>query len=291
MHVLVLGRHGQVAQALAAFPLPDRYRLTTAGRAELDLADVAGIGDALKAIGPDAVINAAAYTAVDQAESEPAAAALLNAETPGAAAQACAAMGVPFVHISTDYVFDGCAAEPYLEDNPLSPVSVYGRTKADGEAAVRQSGAASAILRTSWVYSSTGANFIRTMLRLAETREEVSVVDDQIGRPTWARDVAAGALLAVAALRDRLFHHEIFHITGQGDATWADVAEHVFDRLREAGRAAPSLKRITTADYPTPAVRPANSRLGGDRAEAVLYFTPRPWREGVDLVLAELGVR
>lgn len=290
MRLLVLGRHGQVARELAEASLPEGWSLTTAGRDELDLREVESIASRLLAIAPDAVINAAAYTAVDQAELEPAAAARLNAEAPAVAAAACAELGAPFVHISTDYVFDGRKPDPYVEDDPVCPLSVYGRTKADGESTVRASGARAAILRTSWVYSARGSNFVKTMLRLADEREEVEVVEDQVGRPTWARDVAAATLLATAALRDRLFEQQVFHIAGEGDATWADMAQHVFDRLAQAGRPVPRLRRISSAEYPTPAVRPRNSRLDGARAREQLLFTPRPWRDGVDLVLRDLGV-
>lgn len=289
MHVLVLGRHGQVARELAGMPLPAGWSLRTAGRAELDLTDLGGLRDRLLSLAPDVVINAAGYTAVDQAEGEPAAAAVLNRDGPAIAAAACAEVGAPFVHISTDYVFDGRKGEPYLEADPVCPVGVYGRTKAEGEAAVTESGAITAILRTSWVYSAHGTNFVKTMVRLAGEREAVSVVDDQVGRPTWARDVAAAALLACAALRDDPSDAGVFHITGEGDATWADVADEVFAVMREAGRSAPVLRRIATAEYPTAAMRPADSRLGGSRAEEVLYFRRRPWRDGVRSVLAELG--
>ena len=279
--ILVLGRNGQVARELAGLaPLPG-FDLAFAGRERFDLAT--GDPAALVAeIAPAAVINAAAYTAVDRAESEPDAAFRLNRDIPGALALACAARAIPLVHFSTDYVFDGDKPEPYVEDDPIAPRSVYGRSKAEGEAALLAAGGLGAILRTSWVYSAYGANFVKTMLRLAETRDELGVVADQLGRPTWARDCAQGALTLVQALLEPSPPAlEVFHLSGAGDATWADFAEAIFERSAERGGNKPVVKRIATADYPTPARRPANSRLDCGKIGRVLGVEARPWREGL----------
>ena len=279
--ILVLGRNGQVARELAALDTPAGFDLTFAGRERFDLMT----GDPDLLIGearPAAVINAAAYTAVDKAESEPEAAFHLNRDIPGALARACAARDIPLVHFSTDYVFDGEKPEPYLEDDPIAPRSVYGLSKAEGEAAVLAAGGRSAVLRTSWVYSAFGANFVKTMLRLAETRDELGVVGDQLGRPTWARDCALGALTAVRSLLDGSPEAPtVFHLSGAGDATWADFAEATFEQSAARGGRRPSVRRIATADYPTAARRPANSRLDSGRIEHRLGVQARPWREGL----------
>jgi dTDP-4-dehydrorhamnose reductase len=283
--LLVFGRSGQVAGELAELDIAG-WRVEAYGRETLDLAsgDIAAFV-AEKA--PDAVVNAAAYTAVDKAESEPEVAFALNRDAPGAMARACAARNIPFVHISTDYVFDGSKPGPYVEDDPIAPLGVYGESKAAGEAAVQAAGGRWAILRTSWVYAPTGANFIKTMIRVGKTRDEVGVVDDQHGRPTSAREVAGAAVAAVKAM-PAAGPLGVLHIAGGGDATWADLAEEVFVRLEKRTGRRPALKRITTADYPTPARRPANSRLDGPRAQALLGWRPRPWRESVSQCLDEI---
>lgn len=284
--LLVFGRAGQVAGELARMDAPG-WRVLTAGRGTLDLAsgDIEGF---IAETAPDAVINAAAYTAVDKAESEPGAAFALNRDAPGRMARACAARGVPFVHISTDYVFDGTKPTPYVETDPLAPLGVYGASKAAGEAAVAEAGGRWAILRTSWVYSPLGANFVKTMIRVGQAREEVGVVDDQLGRPTSAREVAEAAFAAVHALQASAVPLGVLHTAGGGDATWADLAEEVFARMQRRLGKRPALKRIATADYPTPARRPANSRLDGPRAAELLSWRPRPWRESLAQCLDEI---
>ena len=280
--ILVLGRNGQVARELAKVGAPAGHVLAFAGREEFDLGAGHDPRALIEAHSPAAVINAAAYTAVDKAESEPDAAFALNRDAPGAAARACAALGVPFVHFSTDYVFDGLKAEPYVEDDPIAPQSVYGRSKAEGEAAVTAAGGRSVILRTAWVYSAFGANFVKTMLRLAESRDELGVVDDQLGRPTWAEDCARGALHVAAAMMagdDKA--RGVFHLSGAGDATWADFADAIFDLSQARGGPRPKVRRITTADYPTPARRPANSRLNCGKIRDDLGFRTRPWRDSL----------
>ena len=213
--------------------------------------------------GCDAIVNAAADTAVDKAESEPEVAMRVNGDGAGHVAEAAAELGVPLLHLSTDYVFDGTLDRPYREDDATGPTGAYGRSKLAGEANVAATHPNSAILRTAWVYSPFGANFVKTMLRLGETREEVGVVADQIGNPTNAIDIAD----ALVFLARRLVADPspslrgVFHLTGQGEANWADMAEATFAAAERFGRKPVRVKRITTADYPTPARRPANSRL------------------------------
>jgi dTDP-4-dehydrorhamnose reductase len=283
--LLVFGRTGQVAGELTGLDLAG-WRVAAYGRDTFDLA-TGDIEAFIADKAPDAVINASAYTAVDKAESEPQAAFALNRDAPGAMARACAARNIPLVHISTDYVFDGSKPSPYVEDDPIAPLGVYGRSKAAGETAVQAAGGRWAILRTSWVYAPTGGNFIKTMIRVGQARDEVGVVDDQHGRPTSAREVARAAVAAVEAM-PAAGPLGVLHIAGGGDATWADLAEEVFVRLERRTGRRPVLKRIATADYPTPARRPANSRLDGPRALALLGWRPRPWRESVSQCLDEI---
>ncbi|HVY85329.1 MAG TPA: dTDP-4-dehydrorhamnose reductase [Caulobacterales bacterium] len=289
MKVLVFGKSGQLAQALAECA-GDDVSIVALGRGACDLTQTSAIAMAIADAAPDAVINAAAYTAVDKAESEPEAAEALNALAPAAMAAACAARGVPFVHVSTDYVFDGAKSAPYIESDPIAPQSAYGRSKAGGERDVLASGARAAILRTSWVYSAHGANFVKTMLRLAATRDEIGVVADQFGRPTWARDLADACLASAKALvagKDEAAG--VFHYAGGGDATWADFAEAIFAEAARRGLPNARVKRITTADYPTPAKRPANSRLDTTKIEAALGIRARPWREALALCMDEIA--
>ena len=233
------------------------------GRPELDLEDAGSIATAISKARCDVIVNAAAYTAVDKAEQEPGQAFRINGEGAGHVARVAATLGVPLVHISTDYVFDGRLFRPYREDDRVGPSGVYGRSKLDGETRVLAAHSDSVILRTAWVYSPFGANFVRTMLRLGETREEVGVVADQTGNPTSALDIA-DAVLAITAriIADKSPElRGVFHMTGQGDASWADLAEAIFAAAEKHGRMPVRVRRITSADYPVAAKRPANSRL------------------------------
>jgi dTDP-4-dehydrorhamnose reductase len=290
LRVLVIGRNGQLAREMTR-RAPDDVIVTAIGRPDLDLANPR-IGAAfVRDFACDVVLNAAAYTAVDKAESEPEAAMLMNAEAPGAIAQACAARDIPFVHISTDYVFDGGKPAPYVETDPAAPQGVYGRSKRAGEEAVLSAGGRTAIIRTSWVYASHGANFLRTMLRLAETRDEVGVVADQFGRPTLAADLADACFATLRQLAARNTAAQgVFHYAGAGDATWADFAETIFAESARRGGPSARVRRITTAEYPTHARRPANSRLDTTKIEA-LGIKPRPWREAVALCMDEIAAQ
>lgn len=283
---LIIGRTGQLARELAR--RPTRLATTFLGREDLDLARPAEAAAAVEAARPEMVVIAAAYTAVDRAESEPETARLVNADAPAAIADACARIGAALVHVSTDYVFDGTKPDPYVEADLVAPVSVYGRTKAAGERAVLDGGARATVIRTSWVYSPWGSNFVRTMLRLSNERDELRVVADQTGRPTSAADLAA----AVLAIAERLAAGDdavrgLLHFAGSGDATWADFAEAVVAGSAQRGGRTVPVRRITTAEFPTPAPRPANSRLDTARINALGVVSP-PWRESLSRCLDEL---
>jgi dTDP-4-dehydrorhamnose reductase len=261
------------------------------GRPALDLADPASIGPALEAASPDVVISAAAYTAVDGAETDRERAYVINARGAGAVAEAARALRVPLVHVSTDYVFDGTLDRPYVETDATAPAGVYGASKLAGEEAVLAAhGAESAILRVAWVYSPFGGNFVRTMLRLAGDRDEVSVVADQIGNPTSALDIADGILRVAANLTtdSNPGLRGVFHMTATGEASWADFAAAIFAVSVANGGPGAKVRRITTAEYPTPAQRPRNSRLDSGRIAAAHGITLPNWRPSIEKVVARL---
>ena len=280
MSMLVFGRTGQVATELAQIA-PDAVFL---GRDVADLMDPAACAAAIHAHAPRAVINAAAYTAVDKAEADEAAAMRVNSEAPAAIAQACAALGIPLVHISTDYVFDGSGAEPRKPADLVAPISAYGRSKLAGERAIVQAGGTYAILRTSWVVSAHGANFVRTMLRLSETRHALNVVDDQIGGPTCAADIAAACLAIADQLISDPEKSGVYHFSGAPDVSWKDFATAIFTA---AGRTV-AVTGIPTSDYPTPAQRPLNSRLDCSATEVTFGIARPDWRAGLHDILTEL---
>lgn len=287
--ILILGRSGQVATALQARLPADGHVVETLGRAEMDLADPAAARAAVLSRSPEVVINAAAYTAVDKAESDEAAARALNAAGPAAAAAAAASIGAAFIHFSTDYVFDGSKGEPYREDDAPRPLGVYGRTKLEGEQAVAAANPRHVILRTAWVCSPGGSNFLKTMLRLAGERDELSVVDDQRGRPTFARDLAdavAGILAAAAAPPAEPWG--VFHAVSEGETTWCGFARAIMDGSAARGGPACRVKPIPTSDYPTPARRPADSRLCTERLTAVYGLRLPHWQAALETCLDEL---
>ena len=282
MTTLIFGKTGQVATELSR-QAPDAVFL---GRDQADLTDPAACADAIRKHAPTVVINAAAYTAVDRAEEEEDLAHQVNAIAPAAMAHACAELGIPLVHISTDYVFDGGGTDPRSVSDPVAPQNAYGRSKLAGEQAIAQAGGTFAILRTSWVFSAHGANFVKTMLRLSESRDALNIVDDQIGGPTAAADIAAACLTIADKLQADHAAAGIYHFSGAPDASWKEFAEAIFDL---AGRQV-SVSGIATADYPTPATRPLNSRLNCHETETV-FGIPRPdWRAGLETVLTDLGV-
>ena len=285
VRILQFGTTGQLAREMLA-RAGEGAAVQALSRGDVDLADAAAVEAAVMAADADLVLNAAAYTAVDQAETEQPLAFAVNAEAPGAMARACAARGLPLVHISTDYVFDGDKAGAWTEADRTGPINAYGRSKLAGERAVLESGASALILRASWVFSPYGRNFVKTMLALAD-RPELRVVDDQRGRPTAAGDLADFILAAAPRLAGRdpaLFG--VFHFAGEGATSWRGFAEAIFEA---AGGPRPKVVPITTADYPTPARRPRNSELDCGKLERVHGVRPRPWSAGLAEALAALN--
>lgn len=289
--MVVTGREGQVVRSLLECgALNKRFEVVALGRPEIDLRDPDGIAVVLRQARPNVIVSAAAYTAVDRAETEEAEAHTVNAVAPGRIAAVAADLGVPVIHLSTDYVFDGEKREPYLETDPVGPTSVYGRTKLAGERAVAQATSNHVILRTAWVYSPFGRNFLKTMLLLAESSDRIDVVDDQIGNPTSALDIAdgilavAGNLLADDAARLR----GTFHMTGSGFASWADFAAEIFAASNHYGGPTAEVRRIPTTAYPTPVRRPANSYLDCGKLERVHGVGLPDWRSAILKIVARL---
>lgn len=288
MRLAVTGREGQVVRSLIERGASAGIEVVLVGRPELDLAGSAdAIVQAIAAVRPDVVVSAAAYTAVDKAESEPEIALAVNGKGAGAVAQAAAQLDVPVVHLSTDYVFDGRKPDPYVESDPTGPTSVYGSSKLAGEQAVAAAQPRSAILRTAWVYSPFGANFVRTMLRLAGDRDEINVVADQLGNPTSARDIADGVLRVARNLiaSADLALTGIFHMTASGEASWAEFAEAIFAASAATGGPSAVVHPIPTSAYPTPATRPANSRLDCSKLAAVHGVRLPDWRVSLPAVV------
>ena len=280
MTLLVFGRTGQVARELARLA-PDARFL---GRADADLREPDRCAALIADSGAEAVVNAAAWTAVDAAEENEDEAHTVNAEAPGAMARAAAAAGRPFLHVSTDYVFAGQGERPHRPGDPVDPRSAYGRTKLAGERAVQAAGGRAVILRTSWVFSAHGSNFVRTMLRLGAEREHLRIVDDQVGGPTPAAAIA-DALIRLAGQGDALRGPQIHHFAGAPDISWAGFAREIFAM---AGLTC-TVEPIPTAEYPTPAPRPLNSRLDCSALEHTHRIARPEWRAGLRAVLQELG--
>jgi dTDP-4-dehydrorhamnose reductase len=292
MRIAVTGRHGQVARALIeAGPSLD-VMVMPLGRPELDLGAPETIEQALHAAAPDIVVNSAAYTAVDQAEREPEIAAAVNGTGAGAVAAVARALRVPVIHLSTDYVFDGNkTTSAYVEEDLVAPASAYGASKLAGEQAVVAATPNHVILRTAWVYAPYGKNFVRTMLALAESRDEVRVVADQHGCPTYAPDIA----IAIISIARNLLRNPsdpllrgIFHLAGSGETTWAGFASAIFAFLAVKGLRTPALTPIASADYPTPARRPANSRLNCAKLARVHGIELPSWRDSLDICLERI---
>ncbi|MGD9806356.1 MAG: dTDP-4-dehydrorhamnose reductase [Hyphomicrobiaceae bacterium] len=282
MKVLVIGTQGQLARSLITAKPTVGMSIACIGRPALDLADTEGTKSVVAEAKPDLVINAAAYTAVDRAETEVEAAFAVNAAGPEALAQVCQRLSIPIIHLSTDYVFDGTKKSPYVEEDPVAPLGVYGRSKLEGERRVATACPRHIILRTAWVHSPFGDNFVKTMLRLAGTRDEISVVDDQIGSPTFAPHLAAVILeLARRIANERELLWGIYHAAGDGNATWCGLAREVFEVSSRLGGPVASIRPISTAEYPTLAQRPANSRLDCGRLRCSLGAGLPPWQQGV----------
>jgi dTDP-4-dehydrorhamnose reductase len=287
MRALVFGSTGQVARELRRAAGKLGIEASFLDRAAADLADPEACAAAVRAAPADVVVNAAAYTAVDTAEDEPDLATLVNGTTPGAIAAACAEKGVPFLHVSTDYVFDGAPGRPWREADPTGPLGAYGRSKLAGEAAITAACPDHVILRTAWVFSAHGTNFVKTMLKVGRDRPEMRVVGDQHGCPTAAADIA-GALWTIAEDWGRgRGRAGIFHYAGTPATTWAGFAEAIFARTRWPAK--PRVTAITTADWPTKALRPANSVLDCGAIEGAYGIAQPDWQLGLDEVLEELG--
>ena len=290
-HVLVTGGSGQVGHELRTAALPAGWVLHTPGRDALDLADPAALAAAVAARPWAAVINAGAYTAVDRAESDSTTAWAVNMVAPRALAAATATAGIPLIQVSTDYVFAGDKPAPYIETDPVGPLGVYGASKLGGEIAVLALNPRSVVFRTAWVVSPHGANFVKTMLRLGAERPHLRVVADQHGAPTTAAEIARALLIiAERMVADTSAPVGVYHFTNAGEASWCDLARHVFAQAARAGRPAPTVEAITTADYPTPARRPANSRLDTGRIGRDFGVTPRDWRDAVADTVRDLLV-
>ena len=280
--ILVFGKTGQVATELQR-----QAEVTALGRDQADLSDPQACAAVIADLRPSVVINAAAYTAVDRAESEEALATIINADAPATMARACADLGIPFVHISTDYVFAGGGDRPWHPDAPTAPLGAYGRSKCLGEEGVRAAGGVYAILRTSWVVSAHGQNFVKTMLRLGAERAALSVVADQIGGPTPVRAIAAACLSIAGQLVSDATKTGTYHFAGAPDTSWADFARAIMAAANLPCR----IDDIPTSAYPTPAKRPLNSRMDCSATEAA-FGIPRPdWRAGLDAIMSELEAR
>jgi len=279
--ILVFGQSGQVAHELQSFE-----GIFAVDRSRADLCNPDQCADAIRDYKPTAVINAAAYTAVDKAEKEEALATVINCDAPSRMAEACANLSVPFVHISTDYVFDGSGSEAWLPECPTNPQNAYGRSKKAGEMGIVDSGVVYGIIRTSWVISSRGENFIKTMLRLSETCNELSIVSDQIGAPTPARDIAGACYQVALDLIANPSKSGIYHFSGAPNVSWYDFASEIF---RQTGRDI-DLKPILSANFPTVASRPLNSRLDCESTRLEFGVKQPDWRKSLNTILRELGV-
>ena len=279
--ILAFGKTGQVAIELQR--LGDVLAL---GRDQADFSDPVACAQKMRAFKPCAVINAAAYTAVDRAETDEELATIVNGDTPTAIARACAEMKIPLVHISSDYVFEGVGEELWKPDDTTAPQNAYGRSKLAGEKGIVDSEATHAILRTSWVVSAHGANFVKTVLRLSETQDTLSVVADQIGGPTPARDIARACLMIVQHLQDDPSKSGTYHYSGAPNVSWAEFASEIFTQASRSATVIP----ITTAEYPTPAKRPLNSRMDCRLTSSTFGIEKLDWRLGLKAILKELEV-
>lgn len=292
MKALVTGRHGQLARSLgersANHP---SIELEFAGRPEIDLAVEGSAAAAIARLRPNVVINAAAYTAVDQAEDEPELAMRINAQGAREVAEAADSIGAPIIQVSTDYVFDGTSERAYREDDETGPISVYGASKLRGEEAAREANPRHLIVRTSWVVSPFGRNFVRTMVEAARSREVLNVVDDQRGRPTSALDLA-DALLAILdrwAAGDMVGQGRTYHVANAGEASWFELAREIMDECRRVGAPAAELRPIASSEWPTKAERPRNSVLDCSRFEEEFRWEMPDWRPSVRAIVRRLA--
>ncbi|WP_414156322.1 dTDP-4-dehydrorhamnose reductase [Pseudomonas sp. BNK-30] len=281
MRVLVCGHNGQVAQALKT-QLAGLGEIHLLGRDQLDLAQPEALREPLRQLAPGLIINAAAYTAVDQAETEPDTAFAINAQAPGVLAEEALRLGAPLIHYSTDYVFDGEKATPYNEQDVPNPLGVYGRSKLAGEQAIAAVGGTHLILRTSWVYSLHGRNFLLTMQRLLQEKPQLRVVDDQIGAPTWATTIALSTRVLIERWQaGRAGAWGTYHLAAQGQTSWFGFAQAIGEQLKARGLPCAELLPIPSSEYPTPARRPANSRLDCSRLAREWGVTLPHWQQAL----------
>lgn len=290
--ILLTGASGQVGWELQR-SLSTLGRVVAPAHSEFDLARPETLAASIREIKPDLIVNPAAYTAVDKAESEQDLAYAINVKSPGVLAREAARLGISLVHYSTDYVFDGNKLGAYLETDATNPLGVYGASKLAGEETVRDAGADHLILRTSWVYGLRGKNFLLTMQRLARERDKLSVIADQFGAPTWARSIAdaTAQMLALwlspgASKEDRLHQSGIYHLTCGGRTSWHGFAEAILQNMQAQGEKVPELKAITTTEYPTPAKRPANSVMSNDKLQQTFGIRMPDWQDALALCLA-----
>jgi dTDP-4-dehydrorhamnose reductase len=291
MKLLVIGAQGQLARCLFEAGKTTDFDVVGVGRLEIDLLDVESVLRVVRQVAPRLVINAAAYTAVDRAESEPATAFAINAEAPGHIAKACAHNHTPLIHISTDYVFDGTNQQPYCEEDEVAPLGVYGRSKFEGERRVAEAWAQHMIVRTAWIYSPFGNNFAKTMLKLARNRAELSVVDDQVGNPTYGPQLATAILSAGDKLvrsADTSAQWGTYHLAGAGATSWFNFAREIFIQSMRLGGPVVKLHPITTREYSTPAKRPLNSTLDSSKFSRAFGISLPHWRSGVAECVARL---
>jgi dTDP-4-dehydrorhamnose reductase len=287
MRILVTGKEGQVGWELRR-TLAVLGEVIAVDRTQLDLSNPEQAASVMRDLKPNVIVNAAAYTAVDKAESEEGLARAINALTPGAMAAEAKKLGALFIHYSTDYVFDGTATKPYIESDNVAPVSAYGRTKEEGERLIRESGANHLILRTAWVYGIRGKNFLLTMLRLAKERDRLRVVGDQIGSPTWSRLIAEATAALISQAGDKPVQ-DTLNLTSQGHTSWQGFASAIVEHGAKLGLCPPiPIDAIGTEDYPTPAHRPAYSVLSGDKLKANYSVALPDWNAALQLCLADL---
>lgn len=292
MKLLVIGRNGQVARSLIERSgRHEKFELLVASRPDIDLANAGEIGEAIRRAAPDVVVNAAAYTAVDQAEDDEQSAFRINADAAGEVAAAARGVGARLIHLSTDYVFDGAATTPYREDAPTNPIGAYGRSKLAGEERVRDADPDHLIVRTAWVYSPFGSNFVKTMMRAASERDVLRVVDDQFGSPTSALDLADGLLVMIDRWRDEpeAGLGRIYHIAGTGQTNWCALAKQVMAQCTALGLPTARIEPIASAEWPTRAVRPVYSVLDNARFAQDFGYTMPDWQSSVATVVGRLS--
>jgi dTDP-4-dehydrorhamnose reductase len=285
MKILLTGKNGQVGHALLT-SLAGLGEVVALDRAQLDLADLDAVRQTVRTLAPDLIINATAYTAVDQAETDMALAMRINGEAPGVLAEEAKKIGAALIHYSTDYVFDGSKVGAWTEDDVPGPLSVYGRSKLAGEQAIAATGVPHLILRTSWVYGLHGKNFLQTMLRLAQTRPELSIVNDQFGAPTWSRTIAEATAQIVRQRAKMVEHSGVYHMSAGGCTSWYGFAQKIFEHPSNQDK--PLLHAIPTADYPLPAIRPQNSALNTTKFQQTFCSLPQ-WDEALAHCLQELA--